>query len=303
MKRQIPPTLRWLGIRRIRLVAVVGFLVAVLVPTFGTSTPAGAQVALSISVAGNRLVNGSGQTVQLRGVNRSGTEYACEEGWGIFDGPSNSASVHAIAAWDADAVRIPLNEDCWLGINGVASTYAGAAYRQAIKKYVKLLNSYGLYAILDLQYSAPGTTLATGQEPMPDQAHSPAFWRSVAGSFKSNPAVIFDLFNEPYPDNNTDSTAAWACWQSGGACSGVSYTAAGMQQLVNVVRATGATNVIMLGGIQYANTLDQWASHAPADPDGHLAASFHNYNFGDLHLGRLLEHGPGVRRQRAVDHW
>ena len=24
-------------------------------------------------------------------------------------------------AWNINAVRVPLNEDCWLGINGVAS--------------------------------------------------------------------------------------------------------------------------------------------------------------------------------------
>src|SRR2546422_3166294 len=52
---------------------------------------------------------------RLRGVNRSGTEYACAQGWGMFDGPSDSASVQAIASWKANVVRVPLNETCWLG--------------------------------------------------------------------------------------------------------------------------------------------------------------------------------------------
>src|SRR6202022_5119823 len=74
---------------------------------------------LSISVSGNHLTNGSGQTVRLLGVNRSGTEYACIQGWGIFDGPNDATSVAAMANWHINAVRVPLNEDCWLNINGL----------------------------------------------------------------------------------------------------------------------------------------------------------------------------------------
>jgi len=84
-----------------------------------------------IRVLGNRLVDGNGAPIQLRGVNRSGTEYACVQGLGIFDGPSNAASVKAIASWRVNIVRVPLNEDCWLGINGVDPQYGGAAYRKA----------------------------------------------------------------------------------------------------------------------------------------------------------------------------
>jgi hypothetical protein len=266
------------------LVVAVAVVLAIFVPRLATPSgrvrPASAAPALSVRVSGSHLVDGSGNLLELHGVDRSGTEYACIQGWGLFDGPSDAASVAAIASWDVNAVRVPLNEDCWLGINGVSSSYGGAAYQQAIVNYVNLLNQNGMYAILDLHWSAPGTTAATGQQPMPDQDHSPAFWTSVAQTFKSNPAVLFDLYNEPYPDSNTDTTSAWTCWENGGSCSGVSYTAAGMQELVNTVRATGATNVIMLGGIQYAGTLDHWGTYKPTDPDGQLAASFHDYNFG-----------------------
>src|SRR4029077_6415943 len=69
---------------------------------------------LAIGVAGNELVDGSGAPLRLIGVNRSGTEYACAQGWGIFDGPSGPPSVRAIAAWHVNADRVPLNEACWL---------------------------------------------------------------------------------------------------------------------------------------------------------------------------------------------
>jgi hypothetical protein len=42
-----------------------------------------------IRVSGNQLVDGNDKAVHLQGINRSGTEYACVQGWGIFDGPSD----------------------------------------------------------------------------------------------------------------------------------------------------------------------------------------------------------------------
>jgi hypothetical protein len=114
---------------------------------------------------------------------------------------------------------------------------------------------------------------------MPDRDHSVAFWQQVAAAYKGNGAVLFDLFNEPYPDSNQNTTAAWTCWRDGGTCPGVSYQVAGMQELVNAVRGTGATNVILLGGVQYSNALSQWLTYKPADATGNLAASWHVYNF------------------------
>ncbi len=259
--------------KMIRYAMALSAVAFILLPTWQASaTP------LSIRVSGNQLVNGAGQPVQLRGVNRSGTEYACQQGWGFFDGPSDAASIQAMKTWGINAVRVPLNEDCWLGINGINPTYAGKNYQSAIKQYVKLINSQGMYVILDLAQVAPGTAQSDSELPMPDQSHAPKFWSSVAYSFKRSPAVLFDLFNEPYPINNTDTTQAWECWKNGGkSCPGISYKVAGMQELVTKVRAKGASNVIMLGGIGFANILDQWGAYEPTDPDNQLAASFHAY--------------------------
>ena len=79
-------------------------------------------------------------------------------------------------------MRVPLNEDCWLGINGQPNSSQGAdpltaaGYRQEIENYVADLNAHGLYAILDLHWTAPGNQVALEQQPMPDCDHSPAFW-------------------------------------------------------------------------------------------------------------------------------
>ena len=109
-------------------------------------------------MVGNKLLDSKGRKVHFRGVNRSGTEYACIQGWGIFDGPNGAKSIRAMAAWHVNAVRIPLNEQCWLGINGVKAAYGGASYRKAIVRYVNLLHRHNMYAELSLMWAAPGTT-------------------------------------------------------------------------------------------------------------------------------------------------
>src|SRR3989442_15908456 len=102
-------------------------------PPMWTDAPA-------VHVLGNQLVDTAGRVVRLRGVNRSGTEYACAQGWGVFDGPSDSASGQAIVAWEANAGRVPLNETCRLAINSVAPANSGANYARAISDYLALLN-------------------------------------------------------------------------------------------------------------------------------------------------------------------
>ena len=244
-----------------------------------TPIPLPPNLASPLHVEATRLVDASGGTVFVRGLSRSGTEYACAYGFAIFDGPSDQASIDEMRTWNVNAVRVPLNEDCWLGINGVPDAFGGANYQRAITDYVALLNRNGLYAIVDLHWSAAGTELAMRQQAMPDLDHSPAFWSSVATAFKGNDAVIFELFNEPHPDWNRDSDAAWACWRDGGTCDGVPFPTVGMQTLVDTVRATGATNVLALGGVWYGNGLSQWLTHRPTDPLGRIAAAWHIYNF------------------------
>jgi hypothetical protein len=245
-------------------------LLAILVLGLAVAPSGAADAAApALRVQGNRLVDAAGAPVRLLGVNRSGSEYACIQGWSIFDGPVDDAAVRAIAAWNTTAVRVPLNEDCWLGQN-TSPRLGGEAYRAAIEGFVGRLNAAGLVAILDLHWSGPGKQPATGQSKMADAVDAPAFWSSVATRFRDNPAVVFDLYNEPHG-------VSWSCWRDG--CSVDGYEAAGMQRLVDAVRATGARQPLMLTGLAYGNDLSQWLAHRPADPVGALVAGFHLYNF------------------------
>lgn len=251
----------------------------------GEST--GLHVVLGSGGAPGHIVDGSGKVVQLHGADRSGTEYSCLNG-SFFDGPVDQTAVSAMKAWNINAVRVPLNEDCWLGINGVASAYGGAKYQTAISGWVDLLTQNGMVVILDLHWTAPGTTLSNAQEPMADADHAPTFWSQVATMFKGNGTVIFDLFNEPFISD-------WDCWLKGGTCAhdnnGASFTSAGMATLLKAVRTAGAENVVLMGGLGYSSDFTMWASEVNGIPalqaplDGlsiaNISASWHQYDFGN----------------------
>lgn len=249
----------------------------------------GDGTAPALRVSGNKLVDAEGTTRRMLGVNRSGGEFMCVQGRGIFDGPVDDASVKAIADWNANTVRIPLNEECWLGLSNIMPEYAGANYINAVKDLVAKVKANGMTPMLELHWSYGQYTgnsagcsdvHASCQKPMPDMQYTPSFWTSVANTFKDDPTVAFDLFNEPYPDRATSTTTqAWQCWRDGGTCPGIGYEVAGMQDLVDAIRNTGAKNLILAGGLAYSNDLSQWLTYKPTDPAGNLAAAWHVYNF------------------------
>jgi len=131
------------------------------IPTRVAATPGGVPIT-ALSVRGNTLVNQDGVPVRLFGFNRYGTEYACVEGWGVLDESGGAltripeSTVTAMADWmGANAVRVPLNEHCRLGL-GVDPVYSGVNYRDAIRDYVRLLRDHGFVVVLDPHRSAPG---------------------------------------------------------------------------------------------------------------------------------------------------
>jgi endoglucanase len=291
-----------------------------------TLTGSAAQAAApQIHISGNHFADQSGNTIRLIGVNAGpdlsdacvfpsfGDQY--RKG-GVWGGPVSDAAVGAIASWKVDAVRISLNEDCWLGVNPVtqgvsrisfvrrnaaaAGRKEAARYRSQVMAYVRRLHAHGMIVIIDLHWSAPGSSLAFNQFPLADADHSPAFWRSVASAFKSDHSIVFDAFNEPYISNSSQLT--WSCLRNGcrlpdecadcrasdvpAGCGAAcplrthahgTYQAAGIQSLVNAIRSTGATQPIIAPGLDYTNDLSQWWRFHPTDPRHQLGVSFHAY--------------------------
>jgi hypothetical protein len=208
------------------------------------------------------------------------------QGWGIFDGPNDAASIRAIASWHVNIVRVLLNEDCWLDINGINPSYAGKNYQNAIVAYVNLLHRHGMYAEVSLIWGAPGKYKATYQPAAPDEDHSPAMWSSMASTFKSDPNVILAPWGE--------TTVGWKCFMRRGCDNEATYgphnkfyRTAPMQQAVNLMRTAGYNGVISVPCIDYANACGKingsdyngstWLRSRPSDPAGQLIAEAHVY--------------------------
>ncbi len=143
---------------RFRLLTTIIVILLTCMAALSTLLPATIAKAAAPSglhVVGNQLEDGSNHVIVPHGVDRMGGEYSCikttQNGGGSFDGPVDQASVNAMLAWDVTIVRVPLNEDCWLGINGEpADGTTAAQYQQDVVNWVKLLNQNNLIVILDL---------------------------------------------------------------------------------------------------------------------------------------------------------
>jgi hypothetical protein len=204
-----------------------------------------------------------------------------------------------MAAWHINGEMITLNEDCWLGINGVPAAYSDSSsspptpgcsaaqcpYANAIENLVKTDEANHIYPVISLMFLAPGTTQSTSHNTLADNDHAPLFWEEVANFFKNDPNVIFRLEQEPTLGYGSESD--WQCWAQGDVsyatssdntpptaptstgtpnkCQGLSsYKTVGMQSLVNIVRGTGATNIVALPGLGYSNMLACGPATAPS---------------------------------------
>jgi endoglucanase len=343
------------GGRLVVLLLIVLVSLAGCYPVVGTSRPARAAASdstrsptstarastcgppsggLVIAICGNRFVNGAGRTVVLRGVNTEGTQFSCaQSNSGFFADPTvwlghYAVEIRALKAWGINVVRVNLNEECWLGINGVpwSTRVTGYpiphgdhydstvnSYMYEIGRYVDALGAAGIYAEIDLHLNAPGGELIADQgsddfqNPLPD-AHSVAFWKSVAAYFSSDRSVVFGVFNEPFPPNaavDGDTSVGWDCDVDG--CVVPNYTRTsdysvlpancpptavqpprgcymgdGMLQLIEDIRDYNDTAPVVVGGPDWAGDTDQWLSTfypggVSIDPAGELAASVHVY--------------------------
>jgi endoglucanase len=202
-----------------------------------------------LHVVGNKVLNPAGQPVWLQGVNVVSLEFLVKG-----DHVLKSALV-AVDEWKANLIRLPVKEEYWFG-RATGQKDGGAAYRELVDAAVTLVANRGAYVLLDLhRFRAP-------------RAEHAEFWRDAATRYKDHPALLFDLFNEPHG-------TSWEVWRDGGyvlekkgpadedafltpeekAKGGKGFQSIGMQALVDAVRGTGARNLVVAGGLDWAYDL------------------------------------------------
>src|SRR5260370_34429723 len=104
----------------------------------------------ALGTSGNRIVNAAtGAAVLLRGLNRSGLEYAGPDEQGFLSGASISrAEIEVIAKeWRCNIIRLPFNQDFVL-------RHGGEEYQKALDQAIYWASLFGAYPLLDLQWLA-----------------------------------------------------------------------------------------------------------------------------------------------------
>ena len=197
-----------------------------------------------LMVDGARLLAEDGTPVTLRGV--------------MIEDPSlfrptgaPPASLFAdIAATGANVVRLPVSPANWRD----DKEYLWRSLEPA----VRLASAAGLWVIIDwhvignVETGVPTNSAGSAA----DLAPTTAFWQTVAAYFADAPNVLFELVNE---------------------CEGVAgdQWRTMTQGLVDTVRATGADNVVIIGGVQWSKDLS-WAAVDPLAGEN-IAYAVHIY--------------------------
>jgi endoglucanase len=223
-------------------------------------------------VVGNQVLDKNGQPHLFHGVARPTLE------WSAVGENISKADFDLMVGWKANVVRIALNQGFWLRPTNASG------YREVVLQAVEWAKQAGLDVILDLHWSDRGDTkVKPDQQAMADQS-SIAFWESVAETFKEDGRILFELYNEP-------KNIPWDAWLGGGTVvdnyydndtkqvQTVTFTAAGMQQLYDAIRAKGANNLVIAGGTNWAYDLSGVATHR-IQGEGIMYAT-HPYDYGD----------------------
>jgi endoglucanase len=210
-------------------------------PSVTTATPARTDVVGPLRTVGNKVVDANGPLV-LRGIHR----VALEGFMGNSTGKNLTAEdLGQAKRWGANTVRLSLSSSFWLSSN----CHYDPRYAAAVDQAVGAVTSQRMVALLDLHTNTPTACGKVEPQVMADRS-ALTFWRDVATRYASNPLVAFDLYNEPHDISDK-------VWLTGGVVATRTgpFNAVGMQDLYDAVRGTGATNLVVVSGNNWANTL------------------------------------------------
>ncbi|HBK46263.1 MAG TPA: cellulase [Xanthomonadaceae bacterium] len=253
-------------------------------------------LALTLALLALAPLAQAADVLKYAGVNLAGAEFNSSKRPGTLfkDYTYPAASDYSyFAGQGMNIVRLPF---LWERLQPQARGELDAAQLELLKKAVAQAKANGLHLILDVHNYAKynGTRLDQldgGSAALAD------LWTRLAREFGNDRAVIFGLMNEPNGISATD----WA---------------AVAQASINAIRATGASNLILVPGTAYTGA-HNWVSggygattNAQAqddlhDPLNHYAIELHQYldaNYSGT-SGECASTTIGVDKLRGVTAW
>lgn len=217
-------------------------------------------------VRGRDVFGPTGSAVTLRGVSKSGLEYSVD-GYDV-----SKATFERMRSWGANVVRVALSDRFALP----EMCNFDASYLSTIDDIVSYGEQLKMLIVLDDHFATRGLSCGRGawsaNQKAPDE-HNLAFVKMLGLRYKDRPYVAIDLYNEPHE-------ITWETWLHGGSVDGT-YTAVGMQDLLDGVRGTGFTGLVFATGPQWGNDLRSIATDPLAnDADVVYAAHAYPYTCG-----------------------
>jgi endoglucanase len=222
-----------------------------------------------LATLGSRIVDGgTGTPVRLVGVNRSGLEYVDPGPGGLafLDAASMSADeMDAITGvWQARIIRLPFNQDfVFNGRRGLPAE----DYLAAIDQMIAWAAARGAYTLLDLQWLDATRVFGTNGDmsfnrvPALPEPPTLDLWDLLATRYRDEPAVLFDLFNEPHSPMADDANPLYVIGPNGDPFLTNARTVSMREwqpwarRLIDVIRALHPGALIFVAGIAWAYDL------------------------------------------------
>ncbi len=206
-----------------------------------SSSPA----SMALHTYGKYLVDATGNVVYLRGLQKVELADDPDGQWmgdQYWSDNNVRTELQAMKSWGANTIRCIQSIDNWKYDLGPGSGYASISNRDAVQRLARIAAEEGMYVIFTA-YRVTNYFNGGNQDPLPYPPYQTSagassvisstqdfvdYWASVASVMKDYPNVLFEIWNEPCGDSA-------AMQQFFGV----------QQQVINAIRATGATNIIM----------------------------------------------------------
>jgi len=183
---------------------------------------------------GAQLVDANGHPFLLRGAQIE-SPFNMIKGWESGKKPTDtitSATLNAMGHdWHMNALRLPTS-------NWIYAKYT-TDYMNQLDQVVHEANAAGLYVVLDLHDNVKSGSPYKSKDSLIPKTEDVTYWKAIAAHYKSNPMVMYDVFNEPVEPS-------WDVWLHGGGKTSDGATIVGYQDLVNAIRSTGAQQLIVV---------------------------------------------------------
>jgi endoglucanase len=214
---------------RRRLSALIGGLAAVVTAAaLITGIPGTASAATGgtgtgyLHTSGNKIVDSTGATVRLTGLNWFGMETDNKTFHGLWAGNPWRNMIDQMASLGYNTVRIPFSDDA-LKSNAIATSIntntnpdlVGLSPLQILDQVINYMGTKGMRVILDRHRPTTAQQTALWYTSAVPESTWIADWQMLARRYAGNTTVIgADLHNEPHAEG-TKPNSTGACWGCG----------------------------------------------------------------------------------------